>query len=142
MLFPLWAPPEVWRLALPSPLTSALAAAVLTEEGAAAEEEDDAAEALASDIMAAVVVETAARFLSEPSGELESASMHSDASSGSDPEPQPEEEEEEEEEGQTDELVEERLLGLSALPSTRTASQLLLPSPPQGEPVDQGDGSY
>ena len=135
MLFPLLAPPEICRL-LPSPLTSALAMVVVTEEVV-----EDAVEAFANDIMAAVV-EMAARFLSEPSGELESASMHSDANSGSDPDPQPEEEEEEEEEGQTDELVEERLLGLSALPSTRTLSQLLLPSPLQGEPVDQGDGSY
>lgn len=71
--------------------------------------------------------------------------MHSDANSGSDPDPQPEEEEEEQEKeeegGQTEELV-EGLLGLSVVPSTRALPQLLLPSLLQGEPEDQGEGSY
>lgn len=74
--------------------------------------------------------------------------MHSDASSGSDPDPQPEEEEDEEQEneeeegGQTEEVVEDGLLDLSVLPSTKTLPQLLLPSLLQGEPEDHGDGSY
>lgn len=99
-----------------------------------------------ADIIITVVAARAARFLSEPIEELESASMHSDADSGSDPDPQPEEEEEEEQEkdegGQTEELVEEGLLGVSVLPSTRALPQLLLPSLLQGEPDDQGGGSY
>lgn len=106
------------------------------------EEVADDEEAFA-DIIITVV---AARFLSEPIEELESASMHSDADSGSDPDPQPEEEEEDEQEkdegGQTEELVEEGLLGVSVLPSTRALPQLLLPSLLQGEPDDQGVGSY
>ena len=48
----------------------------------------------------------------------------------------------EEEGGQTEELVEEGLLGLSVLASTRTLPQLLLLSLLQGEPDDQGEGSY
>lgn len=100
-----------------------------------------------ADIIIMVVAATMLRFFSEPTEELESASMHSNDSSGSDPEPQPEEEEEEqeneeEEGGQTEELVEQVLLGLSVLPSTRALPQLLLPSLLQGEPEDQGDGSY
>lgn len=101
-----------------------------------------------ADIIITVVAATMLRFFSEPTEELESASMHSNDSSGSDPEPQPEEEEEEEQEneeeegGQTEELVEQVLLGLSVLPSTRALPQLLLPSLLQGEPEDQGDGSY
>lgn len=106
------------------------------------EEAADDEEAFA-DIIITVV---AARFLSEPIEELESASMHSDADSGSDPDPQPEEEEEDEQEkdegGQTEELVEEGLLGVSVLPSTRALPQLLFPSLLQGEPDDQGGGSY
>lgn len=106
------------------------------------EEVADDEEAFA-DIIITVV---AARFLSEPIEELESASMHSDADSGSDPDPQPEEEEEDEQEkdegGQTEELVEEGLLGVSVLPSTRALPQLLLPSLLQGELDDQGGGSY
>lgn len=111
------------------------------------EEAVEDAEAFA-DIIITVVAATAARFLSEPIEELESASMHSDADSGSDPDPQPEEEEEEEQEkeeeegGQTEELVEEELLGVSVLPSTRAFPQLLLLSLLQGEPDDQGEGSY
>lgn len=105
--------------------------------------EDTEEEAFADIIITAV---TAARFFSEPIEELESASMHSDANSGSDPDPQPEEEEDEEQEkeegGQTVEFAEERCLDLSVLPSTRTLFQLLLPSLLQGEPVDQGEGSY
>lgn len=111
------------------------------------EEAVEDAEAFA-DIIITVVAATAARFLSEPIEELESASMHSDADSGSDPDPQPEEEEEEEQEkeeeegGQTEELVEEQLLGVSVLPSTRALPQLLLLSLLHGEPDDQGEGSY
>lgn len=96
-----------------------------------------------------ITVVTAARCFSEPFKKLESASMHSDASSGSDPDPQPEEDEEEEQEndeeeggGQTEELAEEELLDLSVLPSTKTLPQLLLPSLLQGEPEDHGEGSY
>lgn len=118
---------------------------VTKEEGEGDAAEDTAGEAFA-DIIITVV--TAARFFSEPIEELESASIHSEASSGSDPDPQPEEEEDEEQEneeeegGQTEELVEEGLLGLSVLPSTRTLPQLLLLSLLQGEPEDQGEGSY
>lgn len=121
--------------------------AEVTEEEEEEEVVEDAEEEFA-DIIIAVVTATAARFFSEPTEELESASMHSDANSGSDPDPQPEEEEEEEQEeedeegGQTDELVEEGLLDLSVLPSTRTLPQLLLLSLLQGEPEDQGEGSY
>lgn len=117
--------------------------AEVTKEEEAVEDTEEEAFA---DIIITVV--TAARFLSEPIEELESASMHSDANSGSDPDPQPEEEEddeqenEEEEGGQTEELVEEGLLVLSVLPSTRTLPQLLLLSLLQGEPEDQGEGSY
>lgn len=88
-------------------------------------------------------VATASAHLSEPTEELQSASMHSDASSGSDPDPHPEEEDEEEQEkeeeegGQSDEL-----LALSILPSTRTLLQLVLLSVLHGEPEDQGEGSY
>lgn len=114
------------------------------------EEEGDAAEDTAGEAFADIIITvvTAARFFSEPIEELESASIHSEASSGSDPDPQPEEEEDEEQEneeeegGQTEELVEEGLLGLSVLPSTRTLPQLLLLSLLQGEPEDQGEGSY
>ena len=119
-------------------------AEVTIEEGEEAVE--DTEEEAFADIIITVV--TAARFFSEPIEELESASMHSDANSGSEPDPQPEEEEEEEQEneeeegGQTEELVEEGLLGLSLLPSTRTLPQLLLLSLLQGEPEDQGEGSY
>lgn len=126
-----------------SPLTETLT--IIAEEGEDAVE--DTEEAFA-DIIITVVPGTAERFFSEPIEELESASMHSDASSGSEPDPQPEEEEEEEQEkeeddgGQTEELVEEMLLGLSELPSTRTFPQLLLLSLLQGEPEDQGEGSY
>lgn len=100
-----------------------------------------------ADIIITVVAATVSRFFSELAEELESASMHSDASSGSDPEPQPEEDEEEqeneeEEGGQTEELVEQALLDLSVLPSTKTLPQLLLLSLLQGEPEDQGEGSY
>lgn len=120
-----------------------MAEATIEEEGDEAVE--DTEEAFA-DIIITVV--TAARFFSEPIEELESASMHSDANSGSDPDPQPDEEEDEEQEneeeegGQTEELVEEGLLGLSVFPSTRTFPQLLLLSLLQGEPEDQGEGSY
>lgn len=113
----------------------------MAEEGEEAAE--DTEEEAFADIIITVV--TAARFFSEPTEELESASMHSEANSGSDPDPQPEEEDEEEQEnegGQTEELVEDGLLGLSALPSTRTLLQLLLPSLLQGEPEDQGEVSY
>lgn len=118
-------------------------AEVTIEEGEAVEDTEEGAFA---DIIITVV--TASRFFSELIEELESASMHSDANSGSDPDPQPEEEDEEEHEneeeggGQTEEFVEEGLLVLSALPSTRTLLQLLLPSLLQGEPEDQGEGSY
>lgn len=121
-----------------------MAEVTIEEEGEEAVE--DTEEEAFADIIITVV--TAARFFSEPIDELESASMHSDANSGSDPDPQPEEEEDEEQEneedegGQTEELVEEGLLGLSVFPSTRTLPQLLLPSLPQGEPEDQGEGSY
>lgn len=114
------------------------------EEGEEAVE--DTKEEAFADIIITVVAATAPRFFSDPIEELESASMHSDASSGSDPEPQPEEEEEqeneEEEGGHTEELVEQGLLDLSVLPSTRTLPQLLLLSLLQGEPEDQGEGSY
>lgn len=137
-------PPSMWRLLpLPSPFTATpiITAEVTIEEEGEEAVEDTEEEAL-DDIITGV---TAARCFSEPFKELESASMHSDANSGSDPEPQPEEEEDEEQEneegGQTAELV-EVLLDLSVLPSTRTLPQLLLPSPVQGEPVDQGEGSY
>lgn len=120
-------------------------AEVTTEEGKEAVE--DAEEEAFADIIITVVTATAARFFSEPIEELESASMHSDASSGSDPDPQPEEEEEEEQEneeeegGQTEESA-EVLLDLLVFPSTRTLPQLLLLSLLQGEPEDQGEGSY
>lgn len=114
------------------------------------EEEGDAVEDTAGEAFADIIITvvTAGRFLSEPIEELESASIHSEASSGSDPDPQPEEEEDEEQEneeeegGQTEELVEEGLLGFSVLPSTKTLPQLLLLSLLQGEPEDQGEGSY
>lgn len=121
-----------------------MAEVTIEEEGE--EVVEDTEEEAFADIIITVVTATAARFFSEPIEELESASMHSDANSGSDPDPQPEEEEDEEQEneeeegGQTDELVEEGLLGLSVLPSTRTFPQLLLLL--QGEPEDQGEGSY
>lgn len=120
-----------------------MAEVTIEEEGEEAVE--DTEEEAFADIIITVV--TGARFFSEPIEELESASMHSDANSGSDPDPQPEEEEDEEqeneeEEGGQTELVEEGLLGLSVLPSTRTLPQLLLLSLLQGEPEDQGEGSY
>lgn len=155
LLFPLLAPPTapipplIPGRPLPSPFTET--PTIMAEE----EEEEDGEDAVEdteeeafADIIIGVVVATAGRFFSEPMEELESASMHSDASSGSDPDPQPEEEEEEEQEneeeegGQTEELVEEGLPGLSALPSTKTLPQLLLLSLLQGEPEDQGEGSY
>lgn len=123
-----------------------MAEVTIEEEGE--EVVEDTEEEAFADIIITVVTATAARFFSEPIEELESASMHSDASSGSDPDPQPEEEEDEEQEneeeegGQTEEFVEEGLLGLSVLPSTRTFPQLLLLSLLQGEPEDQGEGSY
>lgn len=153
LLFPLFAPamvpipPPIICRPVPSPFTEAptIMAEVTEEEGEEAVE--DTEEEAFADIIIAVVTATAAWFFSEPIEELESASMHSVANSGSDPDPQPEEEEEEqeneeEEGGQTEELVEEGLLGLSVLPSTRTLPQLLLLSPLQGEPEDQGEGSY
>ena len=105
---------------------------------------EDTEEEAFDDIIITVV--TAARCFSEPFKELESASMHSDANSGSDPDTQPEEEEDdeqenEEEEGGQTELDEDGVLDLSVLPSTRTLPQLLLVSLLQGEP-DQDDGSY
>lgn len=118
----------------------------MAEEGEEAVEDTEEEEF--ADIIITVVIATVARFFSEPMEELESASMHSDASSGSEPEPQPEEEEDEEQEkddeegGQTEELVEAGLLGWSVLPSTKTFPQLLLLSLLQGEPEDQGEGSY
>lgn len=120
--------------------------AEVTEGEEGEEAGEDTEEEAFADIIITVV--TAARFFSEPTEELESASMHSDANSGSDPDPQPEEDEDEEQEneeeegGQTEELVEEGLLGLSVLPSTKTLPQLLLLSLLQGEPEDQGEGSY
>lgn len=119
-----------------------MAEVTIEEEGDEAVE--DTEEEAFADIIITVV--TAARFFSEPIEELESASMHSDANSGSDPDPQPDEEEDEEQEneeeegGQTEELG--GLLGLSVFPSTRTFPQLLLLSLLQGEPEDQGEGSY
>ena len=73
-----------------------------------------------------------ARFFSEPELEAESASMHSEASSGSLPEPDPEAGPEME--GQTGEV-------LSLQPSTRTFPQLLLLSL-HGELELQGEFSY
>lgn len=122
--------------------------AEVTKEEEGEEVVEDTEEEAFADIIITVVTATAARFFSKPIEELESASMHSDANSGSDPDPQPEEEEDEEQEneeeegGQTEELVEEGLLGLSVLPSTRTLLQLVFPSLLQGEPEDQGEGSY
>jgi len=116
------------------------------KEEAGEEAVEDTEEEAFVDIIITVFAAIAPRFFSEPTGELDSASMHSDANSGSDPEPQPEEEEEDEQEneeeegGQTEELVEQGLLDLSVLPSTRTLPQL--PSLLQGEPEDQGEGSY
>lgn len=72
------------------------------------------------------------RFFSEPELEAESASMHSEASSGSLPEPDPEAGPEME--GQTEEV-------LSLQPSTRTFPQLLLLSL-HGDPELQGEFSY
>lgn len=154
LLFPLFAPPMVPipppipGRPLPSPFTETptIMADVTREE----EEEDgeDAVDDTEEEAFADIIIAVVARFFSEPMEELESASMHSDASSGSDPDPQPEEEEEEEHEneeeegGQTEELVEEGLPGLSALLSTKTLPQLLFPSLLQGEPEDQGEGSY
>lgn len=119
----------------------------VTKEEECEEAVEGTEEAAFADIIITVLAVTMPRFFSEPTEELESASMHSNDSSGSDPEPQPEEEEEEqeneeEEGGQTEELVEQVLLDLFVLPSTRTLPQLLLPSLLQGEPEDQGDGSY
>lgn len=119
--------------------------AEVTEEEEGDEAVEDTEEEAFDDI---ITVVTAARCFSEPFKKLESASMHSDASSGSDPDPQPEEDEDEEQEndeeggGQTEELAEEELLDLSVLPSTKTFPQLLLPSLLQGEPEDHGEGSY
>lgn len=119
--------------------------AEVTKEEEGEEAVEDTEEEAFDDI---ITVVTAARCFSEPFKKLESASMHSDANSGSDPDPQPEEEDDEEQEkedeegGQTEELVEEGLLDLSVLPSTRTLPQLLLLSLLQGEPEDQGEGSY
>lgn len=116
------------------------------EEGVEAAE--DVTDETFPDIIITVGAATEPRFLSEPIDELESASVHSDANSGSEPEPQPEEEEEEEQEnedeegGQTEELAEQGLLDLSVFPSTSTLPQLLLLSLLQGEPEDQGEGSY
>lgn len=147
MTFPLFAlqmdpkPP----LTLSSPFTETIMAEVTKEEEGEDAAEDTEEEA---DIIITVVAATVARFFSEPMEELESASVHSDANSGSDPDPQPEDEDEEEQEkeeedgGQTEDPVEEGLLGLSVLPSTRTLPQLLLLSLLQGEPEDQGEGSY
>lgn len=120
--------------------------AAVTKEEEGEEAVEDTEEEVFADIIITVVTATVERFFSEPIEELESASMHSDASSGSDPDPQPEEEEEDEQEkeegGQTEELVEEGLLGLSVLLSARTLPQLLLLSLLQGEPEDHGEGSY
>lgn len=151
VIFPLFDPLTVpipplsmWRLLpLPSPFT---ATPIITAEVTIEEEGEEAVEDTEEEAFDDIItVVTAARCFSEPFKELESASMHSDANSGSDPEPQPEEEEDEEQEneegGQTAEFA-EVLLDLSVLPSTRTLPQLLLPSPVQGEPVDQGEGSY
>lgn len=119
--------------------------AEVTKEEEGEEAVEDTEEEAFDDI---ITVVTAVRCFSEPFKKLESASMHSDANSGSDPDPQPEEEEDEEQEneeeegGQTEELVEEGLLDLSVLPSTRTLPQLLLLSLLQGEPEDHGEGSY
>lgn len=119
--------------------------AEVAEEEEGDEAVEDTEEEAFDDIIAVV---TAARCFCELFRKLESASMHSDASSGSDPDPQPEEEEEEEQEndeeggGQTEELAEGELLDLSVLPSTKTLPQLLLPSLLQGEPEDHGEGSY
>lgn len=151
VIFPLFEPLTVpipplgmWRLLpLPSPFTPTL---IITAEVTIEEEGEEAGEDTVEEVFDDIItVVTAARCFDEPFKELESASMHSDANSGSDPEPQPEEEEDEEQEneagGQTAAFA-EVLLDLSVLPSTRTLPQLLLPSPLQGEPVDQGEGSY
>lgn len=117
-----------------------MAEVTMEEEGEEAVE--DTEEEAFDDI---ITVVTAARCFSESFKELASASMHSDANSGSEPDPQPGEEDEEqenEEGGQTEELAEEGLLELSLLPSARTLPQLLLLSLLQGEPEDQGEGSY
>lgn len=110
----------------------------MVEEGEEAVE--DTEEEAFDDI---ITVVTAARCFSESFKELASASMHSDANSGSEPDLQPEEEDEEQEneEGrQMEELAEEGLLELSLLPSARTFPQLL--SLLEGQPEDQGEGSY
>lgn len=113
------------------------------------EEGEEAVEDTEEEVLADIIITVVAarpRFFSEPTEELESASMHSDANSGSDPEPQPEEDEEqeneEEEGGQTEELGEQVLLDLSELPSPRTLLQLLLPSLLHGDTEDQEEGSY
>lgn len=151
VIFPLFDPLTVpipplsmWRL-LPLP-SSFTATPIITAEVTIEEEGEEAVEDTEEEALVDIIaVVTAARCFSEPFKELDSASMHSDANSGSDPEPQPEEEEDEEQEnedgGQTAEVA-EVLMDLSVLSSTRTLPQLLLPSPLQGEPVDQGEGSY
>lgn len=109
------------------------------EEGGGAELGEDTEEVLADIIF---TVDTSAD-LSEPSDELQSASMHSDASSGSEPDPHPEEEDDEEQENEEEEGGQtEELLDLSILPSTRTLLQLGLLSVLHGEPEDQEEGSY
>lgn len=110
----------------------------VAEEGSEAELVEDTEEVLAD-----IIFTDTSADLSEPSEELQSASMHSDANSGSDPDPHPEEEDDEEQENEDDEGGQtEELLDLSILPSTRTLLQLGLLSVLHGEPEDQEEGSY
>lgn len=126
-------------LPLGSPLTETLIIIVEpVEEGGRAEPGEDTEEIFADIIF---TVDTSAD-LSEPSDELQSASMHSDASSGSDPDPHPDEEDEEEQENEEEEGGHTEVLDLSILPSTRTLLQLGLLSVLQGEPEDHEEGSY
>lgn len=125
-------------LPLGSPLTFIIMVEA-AEEGGGAELVEDTEEVLADIIF---TVDTSAD-LSEPSDELQSASMHSDASSGSDPDPHPEEEDDEEQENEEEEGGQtEELLDLSIFPSTRTLLQLGLLSVLHGEPDDHEEGSY
>lgn len=135
-LFPLLPPlmdPSLFPLV--SPFTETLTIMAEVEEGGEAVE--DTQEEVFADI---ITVVTATDDFSEPTDELQSPSVHSDASSGSDPDPHPEEEDEEEQENEEGGHTEE--LDLSILPSTRTLLQLVLLSVLHGEPEDQGEGSY
>lgn len=139
-LFPLLPPlMDPSLLPLASPFTETLTIMAEVEEGGGDAVEDTQEEVFA-DIIITVV--TATDDFSEPTDELQSPSVHSDASSGSDPDPHPEEEDDEEQENEEEEGGHTEEFDLSILPSTRTLLQLVLLSVLPGEPEDQGEGSY